>query len=179
MRDACRVLLCAMVLCVGGVAHADRPVQVTEELDFTFPSGFWTRMCGFVVFQTVQGTLHVSLHTAPDGLVREIDTFPSLSFQLSAPSTGGAFSYPLGPVIFEYPDGVYVGAPSVVTTLGLHRRVPGLPAEAGRTVFEGVVVFVDEAGVPVVDFGPPAIVEHGNVNDLTAMIVGACAALSG
>jgi hypothetical protein len=173
------VLMAAAGLALVGPAPAAQPTRVTEELDFAFVSGFWSRTCGVTVVQSVRGTLHVGLFTAADGSVRELDTFPSLSFELSAPSTGGAFSYPLGPVVFEYPDGVYVGAPSVVTTHGLIRRVPGLPAEAGRTVFAGVVVFVESTGVPVVDFGPPALEQHGRINDLGEMIAAACAALAG
>jgi hypothetical protein len=39
--------------------------------------------------------------------------------------------------------------------------------------------FVDPAGVPVVDFGPPAVEQHGNVNDLGEMVLAACRALAG
>jgi hypothetical protein len=179
MRNAVTLIVLATVMAVAGPTDADGPTRFTQDLDFSFPSRFWTRTCGFPVVETIRGTLDVNLFTAADGSVREIDTFPSLSFELSAPPAGGSFSYPLGPVIFEYPNGVYPGAPTIVTTLGIHRRVPGLPAEAGQTVFAGVVLFVDADGVPVVDFGPPPVVENGNVNDLGEMIAAACAAFAG
>ena len=177
MRNAPRTLVLVAVLVLAAPAHAAGPTRVTEEIDVAFFSSFWTRACGVPVVQTLQGTLQVELFTAKDGSVREIDTFPGLKFQLSAPSTGGSFSTPLGPTVFEYPEGAQPGAPSIVTTLGLHRRVPGLPAEAGRTVFDGIVLFLDPRGLPIVDFGPPAVTTNGNVNDLFEMIAGACAAL--
>jgi hypothetical protein len=179
MRLVLMAIVVTSVLAVTSPGDAGAPTRFTDVLDFSFVSSFWTGTCGFPVVQTIQGKVHVELFTAADGSVREIDTLPSLSFELSAPATGRSFSYPMGPTIFEYPQGAYVGAPSIVTTFGLQRRVPGLPAEAGRTVFEGVVLFLNAAGLPVVDFGPPAVEQHGNVNDLFDMIFGACAALAG
>ena len=179
MRHLLSALALGTIFATAGIAHADKPTQIKDEVNFSFPSGFWTRTCGLPVVQTIAGKTQIKLFTAADGSVRELDTFPGMTIVLSAPSTGGSFSQVLGPATFEYPEGVFIGAPSVVTTNGMHRRAPGLPAEAGQTVFEGVVIVILNGGVPVVDFGPPAIEEHGNVNDLLEMIDAACAALGG
>ena len=179
MRDAVGAIAFAVVLALAGAVQAGQPVVINEDIDFSFTSGFWTGTCGLPVVQRVQGKSQVRLFTAADGTLHELDTLPSLKIELSAPSTGGSFSYPLGPAVFDYPAGVYVGAPSIVTTYGVQRRAPGLPAEAGLTVFEGVVIFIIDGILPVVDFGPPAVDEHGNVNDLSDMIDAACTALRG
>jgi hypothetical protein len=97
----------------------------------------------------------------------------------SAPSTGESFSYKFGPAFFEYPDGVYIGAPSIVTLAGIDQHVLGFLAEAGRTVVVGEVIAVTPEGVPIVDFVGPTLSEHGNQLDPAASLANICAALAG
>ena len=158
---------------------AEPPKQVTLEDDASFQSGFLTATCGFPVFISIQGTVHITLRTDKDGVLHEIDAFTDWSITFSAPSTGESFSYKFGPAFFEYPEGVAPGAPSIVTLTGIHQHVLGVPAEAGRTVLIGEVLFVTPEGVPIVDFVGPTLSEHGNQLDPAESVATICTALAG
>ena len=95
-----------------------------------------------------------------------------------APATGNSFSYKFGPARFVYPEGAFIGAPSIVTLTGIHEDFPGAPAEAGRTVLVGEVVFVTPEGVPIVDFIGPTLFEQGNQLGAES-VANLCAALAG
>jgi hypothetical protein len=146
--------------------------------DVTFPSGFLTAACGTPVFISLNGTLQVTLRTGPDGILHEKDIYENWTFTLSAPDYDTSISYKFGPSFFEYPDGVYIGAPSIVTFLGMDSNVPGLHAVAGRTVMAGEVIDITPEGIPVVD--PFATIsEVGNQVDQAIVRAAICAALTG
>jgi hypothetical protein len=158
---------------------ADPPEHLTFMDDATFQSGFLTATCGTPVFITIQGIVKITLRTDRNGVLHEIDTFTDHSITFSAPATGGSTSYKFGPAVFVYPEGVFIGAPSIVTLTGVDTNFAGAPAEAGRTVIVGEVVDVTPEGVPIVDFVGPTLFEAGNQLDGAESVANLCAALTG
>jgi hypothetical protein len=175
-------LLAAITAAVTGVTSpavaADPPSQVVIVDDAMFQSGFLTAACGTPVFITVAGVVHITLRIDRDGVLVEHDAFGNHSITFSAPATGGSASYKFGPSEYVYPEGVFIGAQSIVTLTGIHADYPGAPAEAGRTVLEGVVVGVSPDGVPFVDFTGPTLFEQGNQLSGEESLANLCAALT-
>ena len=176
-------LMIAIAAVAAGVAAtrgaADPPEHFVFLDDVSFQSGSLTRRCGTPVFITVYGRLRITLRTGPDGAVHETDVYENWTVTYSAPATGRSFSVKLGPGFFDYPDGVFLGAPAVVSFVGVQQNVPGLPASAGRIVFPAEVVFVSPDGVPFVDPTGPTLSENGNLIDPTVTRAAICAALTG
>ena len=163
----------------GPTAAADPPVHVVSVDDFQFPSGVLSGVCGTPVFVSLNGTIRITLRTDRNGVLHETDTFTKYAFTLSAPDHGTSFTYKFGPGFFEYPDGVYIGAPAVVTFLGLDSNVPGFHAVAGRTVRAGEVIDIRPDGVPVVDTSLAILSQAGNQVDQATIRAAICAALTG
>jgi len=175
-------LLSAIAAIAVGLAapvEAGPPKQLTFEDDAMFQSGRLTAACGFPVWITIKGTLHITLRTDRNGVLHEMDAFGDWSIAFSAPTNDTSFSYKFGPARFLYPDGVAIGAKSIVTLTGINADYPGAPAEAGRTVLEGEVVFVNPEGVPFVDFTGALISQTGNIPDPAVSRANLCAALAG
>ena len=168
----------AVVLAVP-TAAADPPERFVFVDDFTFQSGVLTAACGTPVFISLNGTLHIILRTDKDGALHETDAFENWAFTISAPDHDTSFSYKFGPGFFEYPEGAFIGAPSVVTFLGLDSNVPGLHAVAGRTVVVGEVIDITPEGVPIVDTIGPLVSQVGNHVDQAVVRAAICAALTG
>lgn len=74
-----------------------------------------------------------------------------------------------------YPEGGTVGAPALVYITGMLGHAPGIPADAGRQVWEGVVFGVTPEGVPLVELTNLRD-ERGNRED--GVIDAICAALT-
>jgi transposase-like protein len=125
-------------------------------------------------------TIHRILkrHRVPRvSLNREIDTQPSLKITFSAPSTGKSFSYPAaGAFIQDYSNGGVVGSPAIATVTGVLNGTGSTAPNAGKLVFNAVVVATTPEGIPVVDF-TSEISTSGHFNDDLA--AARCAALSG
>lgn len=156
---------------------AGPPTQLFFEDDAMFQSGGLTAACGFPVFITIKGGIHIMLRTDRNGVLHELDTFSDWSFTFSAPSQGTSFSQKFGPATFVYPEGTAPGAPSIVTIRGVDTHVAGFPAQAGRTVFLGEVLFVTPEGVPVVD--PISVISQtGNQLSGAESFAQICAALT-
>jgi hypothetical protein len=160
------------------MAAADPPVHIVTVDDAQFQSNSLTNACGTPVFISVNGTLHIILRTDENGVLHETDVFTDWAFTLSAPEYGTSFSYKFGPGFFEYPDGVYLGAPSVVTFLGVDSNIPGFHAVAGRTVLAGEVIDIRPDGVPIVDTFA-LLSQVGNQVDQATIRAAICAALTG
>jgi hypothetical protein len=141
----------AMAFAIAVPAAADPPDRFGLADDLHFQSGSLTAACGTPVFISATGTLQVILRTDADGAVHGKDVFVNWAFTISAPAYDTSFSWKFGPGFFEYPDGAYLGAPAVVTFLGLDSNVPGLHAEAGRTVLAGEVIGFTPEGIPIAD----------------------------
>jgi hypothetical protein len=168
----------AAAVTLASTSQASAPVHLRVPLNITAPSPEYSAACGFLVLLSANGTLDVTLHTDRHGSVREQDVFPGLTITVSAPSTGESFDHVFGPTTYEYPDGVYEGAPAVITSLGVRGDAPGIPPDAGRVVSPGVVVAVQD-GVPItLPTGPP-ISESGNFEDPADIVAAICTALAG
>jgi hypothetical protein len=160
-------------------ASASKPSHIRTALDIQFASPEYTAACGFEVVLNASGLVDVTVHANPDGSVREQDVFPGLTITVSAPSTGRSFRHVFGPTTYTYPNGVYLGAPAVITALGVRGDAPGIPPDAGRIVSPGVVVdLVPELGPITLPTGP-AVSQQGNVEDPTRIVAAICTALAG
>jgi len=160
-------------------SRASAPLHQRTTLSLSDVSPEYSAACGFEVDLTANGTLDVTVHTNADGSVREQDVFPGLTIQVSAPSTGKSFDHVYGPTTYTYPDGVYEGAPAVITEHGVRGDAPGIPPDAGRVVSPGIVVAIIPGLGPItLPTGPP-ISKTGNFEDPAAIVAAICAALGG
>jgi hypothetical protein len=173
---ALAVATVALGLAAAPVA-ADPPTQLFLEDDVTFQSGGLTAACGFPVFISIEGGIHIMLRTDRSGVLHELDTFTDWAITFSAPSRGTSFSFKFGPAAFVYPEGTAVGAPAIITLQGVDARYPGFPAEAGRTVILGEVIAVSPEGVPIADF-LTVLSEKGNTLPPAEGLANLCAALA-
>jgi hypothetical protein len=133
---------------------ADTPIRFTFEVDETVFAPALSAACGFDVFVTTEGTANVLLFLDKDGsgIAREIDWNAGWTITFTAPTLGTSYSQTAaGPLIATYPEGNDVGDPATVSISGLNRKIGDDPAEAGRLVFDAVVVFVEPTfGIPAV-----------------------------
>jgi hypothetical protein len=181
------VLLCAAavgalapVVVAGRVASASAPTRVAFFVDRTVPSPFFTSACGFDVSITLTGVFTGTVFYDQSGAIaREVDTQPGAKESASSTTTGKSFSFPFSTVFhYEYPNGTAPGSQAIVTATGLADKVPGIPADAGRVVFDhATVLFVDTNGIPIVDFGAPSST-HGHSNSAAAATAAVCSALA-
>ena len=155
-RSAVTVLALLIVALGAGSVAAAPPVRVSDHVDVTVQSGFWTAACDVPVFIRTQSAQTFTFFSDRSGqVVAEIDTAPGLKTTVSSPieagGTGKSFTYTAAtPVRIVYPEGGHVGAPAIVYAPGLGGfYAPGV-ATAGRTVLEGVVLLVVD-GIPIVD----------------------------
>lgn len=171
----------AVVAMAVGLAAAPSvagpPTHLFLEDDASFQSGGLTAACGFPVFITLEGGIHIMLRTDRDGVLHELDTFSDWSVTFSAPTQGTSFSFKFGPATFVYPEGTAVGAPAIITVRGIDTRIPGFPAQAGRTVFLGEVIDISPEGVPIADF-VDVISQAGNQLPPGEGVAAICSALT-
>lgn len=177
------VLLISVAAVAAGLAAspvaADPPLRFDFVDDFGFPAPRQSAMCGTPIVVSFSGTGHILVHTAPDGSVREQDFVENWLITYSAPATGKSLSYKLGPSHWDYPDGVYVGAPATITFLGVENNLPGRHATAGRLVVPAQVIAVVPPGIPIaVQIGPP-ISRSGTPPDTATFWAAFCGALTG
>jgi hypothetical protein len=158
---------------------AAQPKTFTEDIDDTRPLPMASAACGFPVNQRLVGRVTVKLFTDRKGsVVRELDLLRGTRIIWSAPSKGTSFSYPFnGAAWIDYPQGGTVGKPATLTITGLQDKLPGQPADAGRAVFKGEVIFVRPDGIPVVEPELEPEFISGSRGNLTFPNV--CAALAG
>jgi hypothetical protein len=86
----------AVAVAVGLTAApsaADPPTHLFLEDDVTFQSGGLTAACGFPVFVSLEGGIHIMLRTDKNGVLHELDTFSDWSIAYTAPSQGMSFSF--------------------------------------------------------------------------------------
>ncbi len=169
-----------IVLALPLAPAAAAPTQISIPIDSTAPSPLLTSACGFNVSITQVGTLKASVfHDQSGAIIRELDTQPGTQVILSSSATGKSFAFPFSSVFrFEYPNGTAPGSEAVVTMTGLGRKVPGIPADAGRIVFaDATVLFVNSSGIPIVDFGPPTS-SDGHSNSTTTLVTAICSVLA-
>lgn len=144
------------VLALQLQAFAAPPLQVRTHVDFTFRSGSASRICGFDVFVRIEGDGRATLFYDNDGnITRENDSQPDLKVTVFAPSTGNSSTFPMSAALHTfYTDGGALGSTGTAILTGLVQRYPGAGVDAGRTIFDTVVVDVTPEGIPVTDFTP-------------------------
>ena len=169
----------AVLLAVPGGAGAAPPRIVTTHVDVSVVDSYFTQLCGFEVRFFNVGTFKSKLFVDSMGtIVREIDTYPGDKAGWSAPASGRSIVFPVSTtLVTEYPNGTALGSAATVTGTGLSAKVPGIPADAGRAVFAGHVVFVDPDGVPIVAFDQ-LLSTTGHSSDPAVFEAAVCAALS-
>jgi hypothetical protein len=162
----------------AGSTRATPPEHVRFPLDITELSPEYSAACGFPVLLSAEGMVDVTFHANPDGSVREHDVYPGLRITTSAPSTGRSFDHVFGSMTYLYPNGLYVGAPAVITSNGVRGDAPGIPPDAGRVVSAGVVIAIDpDLGPITLPTGPP-VSETGHFEDSATIVAAICAALN-
>ena len=174
------LLVCAASAALVSTASAAEPTRISIPIDSTAPSPLLTSACGFNVSITQVGTLKATVfHDQSGEIIRELDTQPGTQVILSSSATRKSFAFPFSSVFrFEYPNGTTPGSNAVVTMTGLGRKVPGIPADAGRIVFDdATVLFVNSSGIPIVDFGTQSS-SNGHSNSTTTLVTGICFALA-
>jgi hypothetical protein len=109
-------------------------------------------------------------------VTREIATQPTLKLTFFAPSTGKSYTAPLaGMFVQDYSNGGTVGSPVIATATGFLDGTGSTPPDAGRVVFNAVVVETTAEGIPVIDI-TSEISASGHFNDDLA--AARCATLS-
>jgi hypothetical protein len=158
----------------------ERSEHVTQPVDYTVKSPYYTQRCGFPVLFSLIGTLKTTLVLDAQGaVIREMDTQPGTTQTFRAPESGKSFSFPFANILTtDYPEGAAVGRPAIAVGRGLAGKVPGIPADAGTVTFgQGTVVVMTPSGVPIVDLGPVTDAT-GHANDPNAIDDAICAALA-
>ena len=161
-------------------AHATPPSHFSEPVNFSFELDYYTDLCGFPVFQTLDGTLNTTLlYDRSGNIVSEIDTQPGTTVTFSSPTSGRSFSWPFADLLrTDYTNGGVLGSDATSYGSGLGIKVPGVPAaDSGRIVFDAVVVGATSYGVPIVAF-EGVISVHGHASDPDAVDAAVCAALA-
>jgi hypothetical protein len=138
----------------GGAAAGAPPLREWLHQDVTVRLGVASAVCGFDVFGHFEGDVHFTVFYDQNGsIVSEIDTFPSFKATVYAPSTGKSYTSASPAVLHtQYTDGAAIGSTATAEVTGLLEKFDGVNMEGGRLVFEGVVVGIDPAGVPLIRF---------------------------
>ena len=179
------VSLVALVALGGGLlgaapAWATPPTQLHQvPVNFSIPDDALSAACGFDVFDVFAGNVDTTLFYDQSGtLIREIDTSPSLTFSLAAPSTGKSIGSRSPMVLItDYTGGGALGTAAVASLTGLSLMVQPGVMFTGNQVFDAVVVDHSPDGVPIIEF-TNLISESGNFfsGDFAGVV---CPALSG
>ena len=167
------VIAALLFACTGA---GKPPTHHTFAIDDTFPS-FLSAVCGFDVIIHLEGTAHATLFYDRTGtLICEIDTNANFKLTFSAPSTGKSFSFPAARAfVQDYSGGTAIGTPLIAKLTGLIAGTGSTPPDAGRIVFNAVIIDISPEGIPIVDL-VSEISSSGHFNEDIA--AARCAALS-
>jgi len=150
------IALLAAAVVVGPSATATAPGKVAYPVDISYPLDDLTDICGFPVMFHMVGVFKGTLFRDKSGtIVGEFDSQPNTTQTFSSPESGKSFSFKFATTFHnKYPDGIEPGDRVVAKVSGFLEKLPGLPAWAGTAYFpNGEVLFVDDGGVPIVDYG--------------------------
>ncbi len=147
------VIVAALFLFQLGAA-ASPPLQETGHFDNTALLPGATAVCGFPVFGHFEGDFHFTVFYDQDGnIVREVDTFPSATTTVYAPSTGKSYTSASPAVLHTtYTNGAAIGSTATAALTGLLEKIDDIDMDGGRVVFEARVTRYDAAGVPIIQF---------------------------
>jgi len=144
MRRLCSIVASLLLsVCLASPALAGEPLEVEIQIDTTARLGPASALCGFDIFLHAEGVAHWRVFYDQDGvIIREIDTFPTLTWTLFAPSTGMSYTTARPAMVqTDYTNGGAVGSAAVVTFSGLVDTFgPGPGIIPGRISFNAVVV---------------------------------------
>jgi hypothetical protein len=154
--------IAALALGWAPAATAAEPLRVAFPVHLEFEDEGLSEACGFQVLITVDGKFDAALHTLPNGSAAfEIDRQVA-RWTFAAATTGASFNYVnVITAVFDYPEGLEVGAPATISLMGSSEHVPGTPAVAGRLVFDSTIDHIGAEGFPVAYLGEPRTV-HGS-----------------
>ena len=142
------------LLAPGTGLAASAPLVVRNPIDITIPRPLLSSGCGFEVVNRIEGTVTAVLRSDDGGApIREIDT-GLLTFTFFAPSTEKSVSYPVASNLLTdyFPDDTAIATITGLTAVIHERGGAPLHLDVGRTVFSGIVVGVNEDGLPIVEF---------------------------
>ena len=147
-------LIFILTLALSTTAAADPPLQEWRHIDVTAKAVAASRLCGFDIFRHFEGDSHFTVFYDNDGaIVREVDTFPSLTITLYAPSTGQSYTSSVPAVLHTYyTNGAATGSQATAILTGLAEKFGFADLDAGRLVFLARVIGHDAAGVPTIQF---------------------------
>jgi hypothetical protein len=149
------------LLALGGGLLAATPAWATPPqhfhqlpFNFSFRDDALSDACGFDVFDVFAGNVNVTLFYDQSGtLIREIDTSPSLTFSLAAPSTGKSIGSRSPMVLItDYTGGGALGTATVASLTGLQLMLQPGVMFTGNQVFNAVVVDHSPEGIPIIEF---------------------------
>jgi hypothetical protein len=131
-------------------AVAAEPLHVTAPIEFSFEDTELSAECGFTVLVSGEGSVSATLIERKTGEAREVDQ-TAIRITFEAPSTGKSYDF-LNRVTdnFDYPEGVVVGAPALVTEVGTLGHDAGVSATAGRRTWESTIFALSDDGIPLV-----------------------------
>lgn len=146
------ILVVVLMQVLGSYATADPPLQERFHVDNDLRLNGASNVCGFEVRGHFEGDAHYTVFYDQTGaIVREVDTFPTSTLTVYAPSTGKSYtSVSPAVLITYYTEGAAVGSHATAFVAGLAERIPGVDLNGGRFVFDAVVVGYDAAGVPLI-----------------------------
>ena len=183
MKGARTSVALALVATVSALitasAQAIPPSHFSEPVNFNFALDYYTNLCGFPVVQSLVGTLDTTLRYDRSGsIISEVDTQPGTTVTVSSPTSGKSFSWPYATILHtDYTNGGALGSKATSYGSGLASKVPGVSSDAGRVVFDAVVVDSTPYGVPIVAF-TGVISLTGHTTDPDAVDAAICAALA-
>ena len=169
----------ALALIAAGAGGAAQAQQVHVAINDSFVDEGLSELCGFEVTIDVVADLTATLVYNREGLiVREIDHFANGTITYSSAETGGSFSFPFEPSVWDYGSGAVIGSEVIVSFHGLGGHAPGfIDSDAGLFRFVGVVEGFDEFGIPLVDF-VEVLADRSNRNSQEEIGEAICAALA-
>ena len=180
-RPFARVAIAAAIaMSVAAPVQAGRVEQVRWEIRDTFVDDFLSETCGTLVEVSIVADRHVTLRYNRAGLlVSEIDPSHGGTVTVTAPATGGRFSFPFNTTIIDYGDGATEGSAFTMKLVGLAGHVPGyVESDAGQLLLGGIVTGLDEDGFPILQF-TDVLAERGHRADSERVVAAMCAALAG
>lgn len=179
-RFARVAIAAAIALSVAAPVQARQVEQVQWEINETFVDEFLTETCGTLAVASIVADRHVTLRYNRAGLlVSEIDPSHGGTITVTAPETGGSFSFPFNTTIIDYGDGATEGSAFTMKLVGLAGHVPGyIESDAGQLLLGGIVTGLDEDGFPILEF-TDVLAERGHRADSDRVRAAMCAALAG
>jgi hypothetical protein len=147
-------LSAVLFLAMGSVALASAPLREWTHIDNDIVLPGATAVCGFEIRGHFVGDSHFTLYYDNDGnIVKEIDTFPSLTVTVYRPGTDMSYTTVAPAVLLTYyTDNAAIGSAATAYLTGLLEHIPGIDMDSGRFAYNARVITIDSAGIPIIQF---------------------------